>query len=50
MPVRASSLLDNTVSGIDREVGSQYDNVKIVAENIDSVVTLARDTDTLIEN
>lgn len=39
MPVRASSLQKDTSTGIDRDINSQYDNVVIVADNIDAVVT-----------
>ena len=41
MPIRASSLGNNVSTAVDREIGSQYDNVKTVAENIESVVTVA---------
>lgn len=45
MPIRASSLNQNTSTGIDRDIGSQYDNVKIVAENIEAVKTDAEHID-----
>ena len=41
MPTRSSSLGNNVSTAVDREIGSQYDNVKTVAENIESVVTVA---------
>lgn len=41
MPTRSSSLGNNVSTAVDREIGSQYDNVKVVAENIESVVTVA---------
>ena len=41
MPTRSSSLGNNVSTAVDREIGSQYDNVRVVAENIESVVTVA---------
>lgn len=41
MPTRSSSLGNNISTAVDREIGSQYDNVRVVAENIESVVTVA---------
>lgn len=38
---RRSSSLNNTDSGISREIGTQYANVKIVADNIDAVTKAA---------
>lgn len=47
MPTRSSSLGNNVVTGIAREIGSQYSKVKIVAENIESVVTVADSIDSV---
>jgi hypothetical protein len=44
MSRRSSSLHSNTV-GINRDIGSAYDNVKLVAENIDDVITLSDNLD-----
>ena len=41
MALRTPSLQNDNVVAIDREIGSQYDNVRVVAENIESVVTVA---------
>lgn len=38
MPVRGSTLNGTVPSAITREIGSKYDNVKIVADNIDEVI------------
>lgn len=44
MSRRSSSLNNYTGTGITREIDSRYDDVKIVADNIDDIV-LAADTD-----
>lgn len=41
MSTRSSSLSNKTTTGIEREIGSQYDNVVIVADNIGSVNTVS---------
>lgn len=41
MATRSSSLIDGTSTGIERKIGSQYDNVKVVADNINKVVVSA---------
>lgn len=43
MPIRTPSLQNDTLVGINREIGSQYDTVKIVADNIDAVKLLGTD-------
>ena len=41
MAMRTPSLQNDSLVGINREIGSQFDDVKTVAENIESVVTVA---------
>ena len=41
MAMRSSSLSNKTTTGIEREIGSQYDNVVIVADSISNVNTVA---------
>ena len=41
MSMRATSLQKDTSTGIDREIGSQYDNVKLVADFIHEVGSIA---------
>lgn len=41
MPTRASSLQNSTLTGLTREVGSKYDEIKIVADNMSVVQELA---------
>ncbi len=41
MPTRASSLQNSTLTGLTREVGSKYDEIKIVADNMSAVQELA---------
>lgn len=41
MPTRSSSLQNNTVNGISRDIGSQYDVVKSVADNIDIIANIS---------
>ena len=41
MPTRASSLQNSTLTGLTREVGSKYDEIKIVADNMSTVQELA---------
>lgn len=43
MSIRTPSLQNDTLVGINREIGSQYDTVKIVADNIDAVKLLGTD-------
>ena len=53
MALRTPSLQNDNVVAIDREIGSQYDNVRTVAENIESVVTVAGhidNVDTVVTN
>jgi len=38
---RSTSLQNNTGTAINREINSQYDNVKLVADNIRFVITVA---------
>ena len=41
MPTRASSLQNSTLTGLTREVGSKYDEIKLVADNIDAIEAVA---------
>lgn len=41
MPTRSTSLTNASAVGIGREIGSQYDNVKIVADSIAAVQAIA---------
>lgn len=41
MPTRASSLQNSTLTGLTREVGSKYDEIKTVADNMSVVQELA---------
>jgi hypothetical protein len=41
MPTRATSLQNSTLTGLTREVGSKYDEIKLVADNIDAIEAVA---------
>ena len=41
MPTRATSLQNSTLTGLTREVGSKYDKIKLVADNIDAIEAVA---------
>ena len=41
MPTRMTTLYNNTSAALSSDVASQYDNVKIVADNIDGIVAIA---------
>ena len=41
MPTRATSLQNSTLTGLTREIGSKYDEVKLVADNIDAIKAVA---------
>jgi hypothetical protein len=44
MARRASSLA-NTIVGIERDIGSEYDNVRVVADNLNSVKNINNNLD-----
>ena len=41
MPTRATSLQDNTLTALTREIGSKYDNVELLVNNIDTIEAIA---------
>ena len=48
MAMRSTSLTQDSVVAVDREIGSQYDNVKIVADSIENVETVANGMDAVV--
>ena len=37
MPTRASSLQNSTLTGLTREIGSKYDEIKLISENLEGI-------------